>query len=53
MVECTARRAAGIEVWLDQSEVRGGDTWNSAIRKQIKTCALIPARYLRECKQSC
>jgi len=40
MVECMARRAAGIEVWLDQSELHGGDTRNSPIRKQIKTCAL-------------
>jgi TolB-like protein len=37
---CESLRAAGIEVWLDQSELRGGDTWDSAIRKQIKTCAL-------------
>jgi len=37
---CEALRAAGIEVWLEQSELRGGDTWDSAIRKQIKTCAL-------------
>jgi TolB-like protein/Tfp pilus assembly protein PilF len=27
-------------VWLDQSELRGGDAWDSSIRKQIKTCAL-------------
>ena len=33
-------RAAGIEVWLDQSELRGGDAWDSTIRKQIKACAL-------------
>jgi hypothetical protein len=37
---CAALRAAGIEVWLDQSELRGGDAWDSAIRKQIKSCAL-------------
>ena len=35
-----ALRAAGIEVWLDQSELRGGDAWDQSIRKQIKTCAL-------------
>ncbi len=35
-----AFRAAGIEVWLDQSELRGGDAWDAAIRRQIKTCAL-------------
>jgi len=38
---CAALRGAGIEVWFDQSELRGGDVWDSAIRKQIKTCALI------------
>ena len=37
---CEALRAAGIEVWLDQSELRGGDAWDAAIRRQIKTCAL-------------
>jgi len=33
-------RDAGIEVWLDQSELRGGDAWDAAIRKQIKACTL-------------
>src|SRR5215472_39308 len=33
-------RAAGIEVWFDQSELRGGDAWDQKIRKQIKSCAL-------------
>ena len=33
-------RAAGIEVWLDTSELRGGDAWDATIRKQIKACAL-------------
>jgi TolB-like protein/Flp pilus assembly protein TadD len=37
---CEALRAAGIEVWFDQSELRGGDAWDQSIRKQIKTCAL-------------
>jgi TolB-like protein len=36
----TALRAAGIEVWFDQSELRGGDAWDQSIRKQIKNCAL-------------
>jgi TolB-like protein len=35
-----ALRAAGIEVWFDQSELRGGDAWDGSIRKQIKACAL-------------
>jgi adenylate cyclase len=37
---CAALRAASIEVWFDQSELRGGDAWDAAIRKQIKACAL-------------
>jgi TolB-like protein/Tfp pilus assembly protein PilF len=37
---CESLQAGGIEVWLDRSELRGGDTWDSAIRKQIKACAL-------------
>jgi len=40
---CESLRAAGIEVWLDQSELRGGDAWDSAIRRRIKTCALFLA----------
>ena len=37
---CDALRAAGIEVWFDQSELRGGDAWDAAIRRQIKSCGL-------------
>ena len=37
---CDALRAAGVEVWFDQSELRGGDAWDSQIRRQIKECAL-------------
>ena len=37
---CEALRAAGIEVWFDQSELRGGDVWDNSIRRQIKSCAL-------------
>jgi len=37
---CESLQAGGIEVWLDRSELRGGDAWDSAIRKQIKACAL-------------
>ena len=37
---CEALRSAGIEVWFDQSELRGGDAWDTAIRKQIKSCGL-------------
>jgi TolB-like protein len=35
-----ALRAFGLEVWFDQSELRGGDAWDAKIRKQIKECAL-------------
>jgi len=37
---CASLRSAGIEVWFDQSELRGGDAWDQSIRKQIKSCAL-------------
>jgi len=37
---CDALRAAGLEVWFDQAELRGGDAWDASIRKQIKECAL-------------
>ena len=35
-----ALRTADLEVWFDQSELRGGDDWDASIRKQIKECAL-------------
>jgi len=35
-----ALRAAGIEVWFDQSELRGGDAWDQKIRGEIRDCAL-------------
>lgn len=35
-----ALRAAGVEVWFDQNELRGGDAWDQKIRKQIKECTL-------------
>jgi adenylate cyclase len=37
---CNSLREAGIEVWFDQNELRGGAAWDAAIRRQIKTCAL-------------
>lgn len=37
---CAALRAAGIEVWLDRSELRGGDAWDHKIRDQIRDCRL-------------
>ena len=35
-----ALRAFGVEVWFDQSELRGGDQWDVKIRQQINDCAL-------------
>jgi TolB-like protein/Tfp pilus assembly protein PilF len=37
---CNALRAAGIEVWFDQSELRGGDVWDQKIRREIHGCTL-------------
>jgi TolB-like protein/Tfp pilus assembly protein PilF len=37
---CEALRAAGIEVWFDQSELRGGDVWDRSIRQHIHDCRL-------------
>jgi hypothetical protein len=31
-------RAARIEVWLDQSELRDGAAWDQKIRRQIRDC---------------
>jgi tetratricopeptide (TPR) repeat protein len=31
---------SGLEVWFDQSELRGGDAWDASIRRQIRDCAL-------------
>ena len=35
-----ALSVAGIEVWLDQSELRGGDVWDQKIRREIHDCSL-------------
>jgi TolB-like protein/tetratricopeptide (TPR) repeat protein len=35
-----ALRSSGVEVWFDQNELRGGDTWDAKIRKQINDCTL-------------
>jgi TolB-like protein/Tfp pilus assembly protein PilF len=39
----TALRNAGVEVWFDKSELRGGEAWDRQIRKQIHDCALFVA----------
>jgi len=36
----TALRRAGIEVWFDKSELRGGDVWDRQIRERIHDCRL-------------
>jgi TolB-like protein/tetratricopeptide (TPR) repeat protein len=40
---CDSLRAGGIEVWFDQSALRGGDAWDRQIRAQIQHCALFIA----------
>jgi len=37
----SALRSAGIELWLDQSELRGGEAWDRKIRKEIHDRALL------------
>jgi adenylate cyclase len=37
---CDGLRASGVEVWFDQSELRGGDVWDQKIRREIHDCAL-------------
>ena len=37
---CATLRAAGIEVWFDQSELQGGDAWNLKIHQRVRDCAL-------------
>ena len=32
--------AAGVEVWFDKAELKGGDAWDAAIRRRIKECTL-------------
>jgi hypothetical protein len=36
-------RTDGIEVWFDESELRGGDAWDSSIQRQIAECTLFVA----------
>ena len=36
----TTLRSAGIEVWFDREELRGGDLWDRRIREQIHDCRL-------------
>jgi TolB-like protein len=38
-----ALQTAGLEVWFDQSELRGGDAWDRQIRSRIHDCRLFIA----------
>ena len=40
---CDALRAAGIEVWFDRSELRGGDAWDREIHERIHNCRILIA----------
>src|SRR5437762_1400281 len=35
-----ALRQGGVEVWFDETELRGGDAWEQKICRQIRACAL-------------
>src|SRR5215472_3851245 len=35
-----ALRSAGVEIWFDREELRGGDAWDQKIRQQIRDCRL-------------
>jgi TolB-like protein/tetratricopeptide (TPR) repeat protein len=35
-----AMKSAGIDVWLDSRELRGGEAWDASIRERINDCAL-------------
>ena len=37
---CAALRQAGLEVWFDKGELRGGEAWDASIRRQLKGCYL-------------
>jgi TolB-like protein/Tfp pilus assembly protein PilF len=37
---CEALRAAGVEVWFDQKQLRGGDIWDQKIRREVRDCEL-------------
>jgi hypothetical protein len=37
---CGTLRAAGLEAWFDQGELRGREVWDPKTRRQIRKCAL-------------
>ena len=48
---CEALSAAGIEVFLDQNQLRGGDAWDHKIREEIRECALFIPMISRHTQQ--
>ncbi|MBS0380368.1 MAG: TIR domain-containing protein [Proteobacteria bacterium] len=38
-----ALKSAGVEVWFDRSELRGGEAWDHTIRQRIRDCRLFVA----------
>jgi TIR domain len=50
---CEALRGAGIEVFLDQSELRGGEAWDKKIRHEIHDCVLSGPRRSNGSKRRC
>jgi TolB-like protein/Flp pilus assembly protein TadD len=40
---CETLGSAGVEVWFDKSELRGGDAWDRQIRQRIHDCRLFIA----------
>lgn len=45
---CQSLRAADIEVWFDQNVLRGGDAWDSKIRRQNQVLRTGPGDHLQE-----
>jgi TIR domain len=37
---CEALRLAGVEVWFDESELRGGNAWDQKIRRKLAPLSL-------------
>jgi TolB-like protein/Tfp pilus assembly protein PilF len=37
---CNSLRTAGIKVWFDQKELRGGDAWDQKIQREVHECEL-------------
>jgi hypothetical protein len=49
---CDALRTAGLDVWFDQNELRGGDACDASIRRQVKECALFMSTCARRLARS-